>query len=82
MPKRYNPHFEENSPLTKRVEMRPCTDGEWVSIHDYKQIYFNWVDGSYFQHRVKCILGFENEQLTNDELIEKLVERLSNEKAN
>ena len=76
MPKRFNPHFEENNPLTKQVEMRPCTDGDWVSIEDYKQLYFDYSDLAYVAHRVKCILGLENEKLTNNELIEKLVERL------
>ena len=77
MPKRFNPHFEENSPLTKRVEMRPCTDGDWVKFDEYKDLYFELSDGVYFQYRVKCILGLENEQLTKNELIEKLMERLN-----
>jgi hypothetical protein len=70
--KRYNPHFEENSPLTKRVEMRPCTDGEWVSIDNYRQIYFDWVEFAHLAHRVKCLIGAEGEVLTNDELIERV----------
>ena len=77
MPKRYNPHFEENSPITKRVEMRPCIDGGWVSIEDYKHMYFEWVDFAHLAYKVKLLICAENEAITNAELIEILAERLN-----
>lgn len=76
MPKRYDPHITQ-TPMGLMAQMRPSKGGDWVSIDDYKNIYFEWTEFAYLTHRVKCLIGAEHEDLTNNELIEKLAERLN-----
>ena len=76
MPKRYDPHITQ-TPMGLMAQMRPSKGGDWVSIEDYRHMYFEWADFAHLAYRVKLLIGAENEAITNKELIERLAERLN-----